>query len=341
MSIERKLYQKFVNESVINENKISDSTIDKIKQELQDAIKSYFDNDEDILEYIYVDSRKDDDRTIVEVRAELGYNSMTKLADHLDKVVQKYDRYAYFEQETSGIMTAVFESAQKNESRNYKVIVTLGAADSMNNDSIEDVVEELLDKAGLTVISVNSTVIERNSDVKEKSEDSKVTTSEKEAISSLLKKSGLRSKEDLLRFSFGGDENKLKEAIDREKVYKRIEKQFKSPDKSGFRIKSYDDGSVYLQSNTDIDKFRLGSIELFTSTGDTMFINRGYGSGSMFGNLVERFLRKYPEVTLEHSKYNNNTFVKVKDTNDLQSVFNRLQYDLDAWFRDSIERSAG
>lgn len=40
---------------------------------------------------------------------------MTKLADHLDKVVQKHDRYAYFEQESGGIMTAVFESAQKNE----------------------------------------------------------------------------------------------------------------------------------------------------------------------------------------------------------------------------------
>lgn len=88
----------------------------KVKQDVEKAVKDYFKNDKDALEYVYVDSKKDNHgRTVIEVRAELGYNGMIKLADHLDKVVQKHDRYAYFEQESGGIMTAVFESAQKNE----------------------------------------------------------------------------------------------------------------------------------------------------------------------------------------------------------------------------------
>lgn len=91
----------------------------KVKQDVEKAVKDYFKNDKDALEYVYVDSKKDNHgRTVIEVRAELGYNGMTKLADHLDKVVQKHDRYAYFEQESGGIMTAVFESAQKNEALN-------------------------------------------------------------------------------------------------------------------------------------------------------------------------------------------------------------------------------
>lgn len=90
----------------------------KVKQDVEKAVKDYFKNDKDALEYVYVDSKKDaHGRTVIEVRAELGYNGMTKLADHLDKVVQKHDRYAYFEQESGGIMTAVFESAQKNEDK--------------------------------------------------------------------------------------------------------------------------------------------------------------------------------------------------------------------------------
>lgn len=88
----------------------------KVKQDVQNAINAYFKNDKDALEYVYVDSKKDNQgRTIIEVRAELDYNGMTKLADHLDKVVQKHDKYAYFEQESGGIMVAVFESAQINK----------------------------------------------------------------------------------------------------------------------------------------------------------------------------------------------------------------------------------
>lgn len=99
----------------------------KLKNEIQAAVNKYFKDDKDVLEHIYVDTKKDKfGRDVLEVRAELGYISMVELADYLDKIVTKYDKYAYFEQETSGIMIAVFEPSQKNEEvtkSNYKSII--------------------------------------------------------------------------------------------------------------------------------------------------------------------------------------------------------------------------
>lgn len=90
----------------------------KLKNEIQAAVNKYFKDDKDLLEYVYIDTKKDKfGRDVLEVRAELGYNGMVKLAEYLDKIVTKYDKYAYFDQETSGIMTAVFESVQKNEDK--------------------------------------------------------------------------------------------------------------------------------------------------------------------------------------------------------------------------------
>lgn len=122
----------------------------KVKQDVEKAVKDYFKNDKDALEYVYVDSKKDSlGRTVIEVRAELGYNGMTKLADHLDKVVQKHDRYAYFEQESGGIMTAVFESVQKNEEKEFtiKLVTPFGKAKvcSWKANSVDAAVKEFLD----------------------------------------------------------------------------------------------------------------------------------------------------------------------------------------------------
>ena len=115
--------------------------INKVKQDVENAVKKYFKNDKDALEYVYVDSKKDrHGRNVVEVRAELGYNGMVNLADYLDKVVRKYDRYAYFDQETSGIMTAVFESTQKNEALNLDKLTDEDAKQLIMhlNDFIKD-----------------------------------------------------------------------------------------------------------------------------------------------------------------------------------------------------------
>ena len=45
----------------------------------------------------------------VEVRAEVSYSGMEKLAQALNPIVEQYDADAYFDQVTSGIMTAVIQ----------------------------------------------------------------------------------------------------------------------------------------------------------------------------------------------------------------------------------------
>ena len=114
IELNKHIQPKMVHESSQkNEGKVNMS---KLKNEIQAAVNKYFKDDKDLLEYVHIETKKDKfGRDVLEVRAELGYNSMVKLADYLDKIVTKYDKYAYFDQETSGIMTAVFESAQKNE----------------------------------------------------------------------------------------------------------------------------------------------------------------------------------------------------------------------------------
>ena len=116
IELNKHIQPKMVHESAQkNESKVNMS---KLKNEVQAAVNKYFKDDKDLLEYVHIETKKDKfGRDVLEVRAELGYNSMVKLADYLDKIVTKYDKYAYFDQETSGIMTAVFESAQKNEDR--------------------------------------------------------------------------------------------------------------------------------------------------------------------------------------------------------------------------------
>ena len=60
-------------------------------------------------------------------------------------------------QEILALLKKKTESAQINESRNWKVSVELSAPDNMNNAYVEDTVEHFLDKAGLTVFDVTAT----------------------------------------------------------------------------------------------------------------------------------------------------------------------------------------
>lgn len=51
----------------------------------------------------------DEDRVKIEVGAELSYDSIVKLARELDPIVEKLDKYAYFDVEDSGILVAVVD----------------------------------------------------------------------------------------------------------------------------------------------------------------------------------------------------------------------------------------
>ena len=101
--------------------------LEKIKNEVQSEIEKIYADYEDLKEYFVVDAKfkenyYDDgsDMYAIEVRGELDYKSMTQLGDKLDKMVQKYDKYAYFDQEEPGIMTAVIDFDNGVEKHNAK-----------------------------------------------------------------------------------------------------------------------------------------------------------------------------------------------------------------------------
>ena len=106
----------------INEN--VEDKLQKIANEVKAEINKIYKDDKDLLEYFYVEPKVkkehyDDgsDMYYIEVRTELGYNALWDLAEKLDKVVQKYDRYAYFDMEGGGTISAVI-TFDVNESLN-------------------------------------------------------------------------------------------------------------------------------------------------------------------------------------------------------------------------------
>lgn len=86
---------------------------DSIKAEIEKAIRDYFKHwdDEDyndmVKDYLAIEVvPTNDGRTKVEVRAELTYGTLSKIADKLDPIVQKIDKDAYFDFEDDGIINA-------------------------------------------------------------------------------------------------------------------------------------------------------------------------------------------------------------------------------------------
>ena len=68
-----------------------------------------FDEDE-AKEYAFVDVAYDADNYVrVEVRAEVSYNSLMKIAAELDSIIQQYDSEAYFDPEEPGILVALVD----------------------------------------------------------------------------------------------------------------------------------------------------------------------------------------------------------------------------------------
>lgn len=96
-----------------------------LEQQIRDAIKNVFkgyDEQEynDVIgDYLVIDIAPQDGRTKVEVRAELGYNSMDKIADALNPIVQRIDKDAYFDHDTSGVISAYVSGNKLTESEAY------------------------------------------------------------------------------------------------------------------------------------------------------------------------------------------------------------------------------
>lgn len=115
-----KIYKKEdagdVEKGIENFNSMTESILvnnDEIKSTIYDEAKKAmmefgFPEDE-VSDYLFVDvdnhiDEDGDEFIVIEVRAELSYDALTELAEHLNNVVQQIDRYAYFEPVTSGII---------------------------------------------------------------------------------------------------------------------------------------------------------------------------------------------------------------------------------------------
>lgn len=105
-----------VEKGIENFNSMTESILvnnDEIKSTIYDEAKKAmmefgFPEDE-VSDYLFVDvnnhiDEDGDEFIVIEVRAELSYDALTELAEHLNNVIQQVDRYAYFEPVTSGII---------------------------------------------------------------------------------------------------------------------------------------------------------------------------------------------------------------------------------------------
>ena len=108
-------------EESLNEDESVEEKLQKIADEVKAEINKIYADDKDLLEYFVVEplikeGHYNDGSTLygIEVRTELGYNELLDLSEKLDKIVQKYDKDAYFDMEGGGIITAVI-SDDKNE----------------------------------------------------------------------------------------------------------------------------------------------------------------------------------------------------------------------------------
>lgn len=111
-------YNGFNDEEELDESVKSSATAEAISKELKDAAyklfktpKWGFESDKEIEDYINpIFAVSEDPKTgdiEVQVRAELDYDNLIELADVLNKVVEKYDKDAYFDAEQPGIISAV------------------------------------------------------------------------------------------------------------------------------------------------------------------------------------------------------------------------------------------
>lgn len=72
-----------------------------------DALHDMGYDDDFIGDYVYIEVKDTEDGRIkIEVRGEFNYEELSELSDRLNKVVSKYDKYAYFDMEDSGIASA-------------------------------------------------------------------------------------------------------------------------------------------------------------------------------------------------------------------------------------------
>lgn len=103
-------------EARLNEDTNETDIKTDVKNELEKFMLDIGFDTRDIEDYTVVEIKPVDDNMLqVEVRAELGYDDITKLSDKLNTVIQKYDVKAYFEPVMPGIIEAFIRMDQSGD----------------------------------------------------------------------------------------------------------------------------------------------------------------------------------------------------------------------------------
>ncbi len=145
-------YSKYANpedKELKNESLKEDFNQESIKTEIEKAIRDYFKHwdDEDyndmVKDYLAIEVvPTNDGRTKVEVRAELTYGTLSKIADKLDPIVQKIDKDAYFDFEDDGIINAYLNTELVDSLEEKLYQINIDGEDMGTFDNEEDAYRE-------------------------------------------------------------------------------------------------------------------------------------------------------------------------------------------------------
>lgn len=107
--------ESYADPIIVSNTSIKASMADSLYSKLYDALVRVMTSprcgfyEDEVDDYSVIEIDEDADQYRIEVRAELGYDSMERLADVLNLIVQKYDSGAYFDMVSPGIMEAYVE----------------------------------------------------------------------------------------------------------------------------------------------------------------------------------------------------------------------------------------
>lgn len=85
----------------------------ELKNKLLSALKKFYKEDPEGLDYAGVEIEENEKVLVVSVWAEEGYRGLEKLCDLLNPIIQKYDTDSYFEPECPGRMSAWIRTARR------------------------------------------------------------------------------------------------------------------------------------------------------------------------------------------------------------------------------------
>ena len=107
--------ESYADPIIVSNTSIKASMADSLYSKLHDALVDVMTSprcgfpEDEVDDYSVIEIDEDADQYRIEVRAELGYDSMSRLSVALDPIIQKYDSEAYFDMVSPGIMEAYVE----------------------------------------------------------------------------------------------------------------------------------------------------------------------------------------------------------------------------------------